>query len=230
MNSTRRQLLSTLAVSAGGIAGCLGGTSSSEGASESSTEGRPPNVPDDQSATDPPRVVRRSASTRPPIRHPEFEADDSETARSRVRSRHPTSRLIDSESTARQLVVDGDDSEISAFVSATEFDSETLYLQTNPVGDCFELSLCYVSWHDETIRTDYGRVVRPYEDRCSADTTVLESWLIRLPVALDADSISSFGSSTGSSRCHRAGSDRRSNGSRPAAENSSTTPNGSGSR
>jgi len=231
MESTRRQLLSAIPIATGGIAGCLGGTGSSEQSSESSPEGRRRNIPDDQSATDPPRVVRRSAS-QPAIRHPEFDSEDPETSESRFRGRHTTPRLIDSESTAQRLVVDGDDSEFSAFVSATEFDSETLYLQTNPVGDCFDLSLCYISWHDETIRTEYGRVVRPYDDPCSADRTVLKSWLIRLPVALDADSINSFASSSGSSRCYRARSDRRSNGSRPAAENAAnaSAENGSVSR
>jgi hypothetical protein len=231
--TTRRQLLTAITVAAGGVAGCLGATSSSGRSSESSTEGRRSDIPDDQLATDPPRVIRRSESTQPAIRPPDSE-DDSEASRPRHRGHHTTPTLIDTESTAQQLIVDGDDSELSAFVSATEFETETLFLQTNPVDDCFELTLCYVSWHEDQITTDYSRVVRPYEDRCSGDRTVLESWLIRLPVALDADSINSFGSSTGGGRCHRTGvgTDHGSNGSRPAADNrgNASADHGSASR
>ena len=248
MNShTRRRVLavaSTAAVATAGLAGCLGAESSSS-RSHSSTEGRGRTVPDEQATTEPPMLVRRSGSDaeRPAIRLAEDEADEADD-RSPFRGHYSWTTLVDSASMADRLIADGpndssngsadsrdgsDDRrvDLASFVAETEFDSESLFLETHRVEQCFELSLCYISWQSNEIRTDYGRVVRPYDEQCTADVNVFESRLIRLPVALDADETGGYGSTTRSGRCLRARKrterDRtdRSTDSRPPTNNGS---------
>lgn len=244
---TRREVLAVAAAATGGVAGCLG-SESSVSRSGSSTEGPGRTVPDEQATTEPPLLFRRDDAEQPPIRlvdtgerEDDSEADDE---RGRDHDHHPQYRVIDSASIADRLVDDapdgtdasddgGDDTDLASFVSETDFDAETLYLETRQVEQCFRLSLCYISWQDNEIRTDYGRVVRPYDEQCTVDANVFESRLFRLPVALDADEINGFGSSTSSSRCDRA--ERRANESRanqstesgPRTNDSTQPPNGS---
>ena len=236
---TRRQFLAVTAVATGGVAGCLG-SESSVSRSGSSTEGPGRTVPDEQATTEPPLLFRRGEADQPPIRLAENEDEgDSGADDERVRGhdRHPQYRVIDSASMADRLVDNTTDSsgdgDLESFVSSTAFDSETLYLETRQVEQCFRLSLCYISWQDNEIRTDYGRLLRPYDERCSVDATAFESRLFRLPVALDADEVNGYGSSTSSSRCHLA--ERRATGnrsnqsteSRPQTNSSSQSTNGS---
>lgn len=250
---TRRRVLtvvSAAAVATTGLAGCLGSESSSS-RSESATEGPGRNIPDEQAATEPPMLLRRTDADRPPIRLAE-NSDDEGDSRSWMDDYHPQTTVVDSASLADQLVDDapdgtdasddgGDDTDLASFVSETDFDAETLYLETRQVEQCFRLSLCYISWQDNEIRTDYGRVVRPYDEQCTADTNAFESRLFRLPVALNADEITGYGSSTSSSRCDRAESranesrdnesrDNQSTESRPETNDSTQSPNGSESK
>lgn len=235
---TRRQFLAVTAVATGGVAGCLGSESSTS-RSGSATEGPGRAVPDEQATTDPPMLFRRTDANQPPIRLAE-NGDDEGDSRSRMDEYHPQTALVDAASLAEQLVDDApdsgdsdDDTDLASFVSETDFDAETLYLETRQVEQCFRLSLCYISWQDNEIRTDYGRVVRPYDEQCTADANAFESRLFRLPVALDADEITGYGSSTSSSRCHlaeRRASGNRSNQStesRPRTNDSTQSPNGS---
>ena len=239
---TRREVLAAAAVATVGLAGCLSGEGSSS-RSHASTEGPDRTVPEEQTTTDPPMLIRRGDTDRPPIRLADNGGDETDD-RSPFDEHYPETTLIDSTSMAERLVDDtsdsgngsadsGDDTDLVSFVSETSFDTESLYLETKQVEQCFRLSLCYISWQDNEIRTDYGRVVRPYDEQCTADVTVFESRLIRLPVALDADEITGYGSSTSSSRCHLA--ERRATGnrsnqsteSRPRTNDSTQSPNGS---
>jgi hypothetical protein len=202
---TRRHLLHVATAIAGGLAGCSqftgGEASSTRSVSSGGSAG-----PDADALTDPPMVRRRAAEQ--PIRLGDRERTDS-PGRDRLSSRDQY-EVIDARSTADRLAVaDGLDAEaVSSFVAATDFDSETLYLETRSVEECFRLRLCHISWQSDEVHTDYVRPLRPYDERCRADEHVFESRLIRLPVALDAESVRSYGSSiSGSSRC-RGGSRR----------------------
>ncbi|MFB6292714.1 MAG: hypothetical protein ABEH60_00445 [Halonotius sp.] len=211
---TRRQLLTVLGGLAGGLAGCAGESVES---SRSVSETHRPTVPDDNAAVDPPMLRRRSTATQPPLRLRGDEAPQpADDAAHRLE--RTTNEVIDTAATADRLVstgtdgvgdVDvgdddtGDESELSTFIAATDFETETLYLETIRIEQCYRLSLCFVSWQDADIRTAYGRRLRPYDEQCVADRTVAESRLFRLPVALDADAINGLGTSIRSGRCPR---------------------------
>lgn len=226
---TRRRVLGAAAAAVGGTAGCLGSESRSS-ESHSGTEGPGRTIPDEQTATDPPTLFRRTDSEQSPIhlRSPDEEPD---TERPGDRGRHLETTLVGSASTADRLVVASDDSdELASFVSSTVFDTESLYLETKRIEACFRLSLCYITWQDG-IRTAYSRELRPYDEQCSVETNAIESRLIRLPVALDEDSVTSYGSSVGGGRCRRVETTpaNSSNETQRPPENRSQSPNGSGS-
>jgi hypothetical protein len=101
--------------------------------------------------------------------------------------------------------VDGE--RLEAFVSETAFDSETLYLQSLRVEECFRLELCRIGWGGGEVQTDYGRSLRTYDERCEAEIRRFESWLIRIPEALDGESVSSYGTSVGGGGCEAAPGD-----------------------
>jgi len=240
---TRRRLLTAATTLIGGVAGCLGSRTVSR-SSESSTERSGRRIPE-QAATDPAVLFRRGDADRPPIRFVDEDGDGDDgngTDGPPWQHDHYTgTKVIDNAATADRLAVDSDASDraestdLSTFRSETDFENETLYLENRRLRQCYRLSLCYISW-DTGIETDYGRLLRPYDEPCAVDTRVFESRLIRLPVALDADEINRFGSSTSSSRCRlerrRTEGNRtsRSNGSRPSTDNGarSSIENGSG--
>ncbi|WP_135853972.1 hypothetical protein [Halorussus salinus] len=205
---TRRHLLHVATAITGGLAGCSRFTGG-ESSSTRSVSGEESAPPDADSLTDPPMVRRRAAEV--PIRFGDSDRESGESPERDRRSSLDRYEVIDARSTADRLAVaDGIDGEpVSSFVSATDFDSETLYLETQQVEECFRLRLCSISWQSNKIQTDYVRPLRPYDERCTADEPAFESRLIRLPVALDADAVNSYGSSiSGRSRCDGGGSVR----------------------
>ncbi|UPV77140.1 hypothetical protein M0R89_23130 (plasmid) [Halorussus limi] len=219
---TRRRLLHVATVTIGGLAGCSQFTGG-EASSTRSVSNDGVTIPESDTATDPPMVRRRAAV--PPIRLTDLDSEPTETPQWESAPRLNQYEVIDSQSRARRLTVaDGvGGDELSSFISATNFDSETLYLETQQVKECFRLQLCYVSWQSKKIQTDYTRTLRPYDESCTADGHVFESRLVRLPVALDAKSINSYGSSIGGSgRCNRSGSARSEGAS--GSSDSTTTP------
>jgi hypothetical protein len=226
---TRRRVLAVAAAAAGSTAGCLGSESSSS-ESHSGTEGPGRTIPDEQTTTDPATLFRRAEAERAPIHLRSPDAEESNDDEPTDRGRHLQTVLVGSASKADRLVVGSDDSneELASFVSSTNFDTESLYLETKQIEACFRLSLCYITWQDG-IRTAYSREIRPYDELCSVDTKALESRLIRLPVALDEGSINSYGSSVGGGRCRRVETApaNSSNESRRPSENRSQPPNGS---
>lgn len=143
----------------------------------------------------------------PPIGFETDETRDPDASTLRGPVARLANELIDTSSKAEEVsVADGfDRKRVSSFVAETDFDSETLYLESKRVRECFELRLCGISWDSDRVRTHYVRSLRPYDEYCAVDERVAESRLIRLPVALDARSVSSYGSSTsGSGSCDEA--------------------------
>lgn len=217
---TRRQVLSAATLLTFGITGCVG---ESTEVSQSATESNRYRPPDGEYVADPPMVTARSTATQPPIGYQDAASADT-TADNRE---HQRSRIvIDSPSSAERLVArDGVSAEtLHEFVDATDFASETLYLDVQPIKQCFTLSLCYISWQETEIRTAYARRLRSYDAACAADTQARTARLLRLPVALRAESITSRGGRTRSGRCLRAG-DADTNTS--AATDTATTPQSS---
>ncbi|MCU4802219.1 hypothetical protein OB920_17730 [Halobacteria archaeon HArc-gm2] len=221
---TRRRFLHVAAAAAGGFAGCSQFAEDSAQSTRTATEGARPDPSASNTATDPPTLLVRADTAWPPVRLDDPDRESPETPERDHISGRITNEVIGSQSRADQLTVtDGvtaggvgereetdvngnggaDAAEaVSAFVAETDFDSETIYLQSTRVRECFRLQLCHVSWQSDSVDTDYTQQLRPYDERCEADTHVYESRLIRLPVALDEESVNSYSTGIGGSgRC-----------------------------
>lgn len=88
------------------------------------------------------------------------------------------------------------------FLADTDYESETVYVETRSVRECYSLSLCNVSWTQSSIHTYYGSVYRDADVACDVDATDAVSTLIRIPEVLDPDAVRNHGSGWGSSGCH----------------------------
>jgi len=226
---TRRRLLQAATVAAAGLAGCSGlvgeESSSTRSVSESGAT-----LPNGTAESDPEFVLVRANTDRPPLRLVERDAEPTESRPRERRYRRIRSEVIDTASRAEQLeVADGaGGASVASFVSETAFESETLYLDTRSVEECFRLELCTVSWTADEVSTSYARPLRPYDEPCGADEEVYESRLIRIPDAIDGDDVNSFSSSvSGSGRCDErvaAGAQGAGDGGEPT----DTTPDGGG--
>ena len=202
---TRRHLLQTATAVAAGLAGCGGLTGEESSSSHSASEGTGTTISNGNRETDPEVVLLRTGGDSPPIRLEDGDEQPTGSDRWSRQSHRHSHAIVDSRSRAEKLfVADIPDAEsVSSFLSATDFDAETLYLETIGVAECFRLELCSTSWAAGEVQTDYVRQNRPYDERCSADAEVLESRLIRTPASLDADEVNSYGSSiSGRGRCH----------------------------
>lgn len=165
-------------------------------------------------------ILVRADTAWPPVLLDDPDRERPETPERDHVSGHITNEVIGSQSRADRLTVTdgvtagGEETEtdgeggadaagaVSAFVAETDFETESLYLQSSRVSECFRLRLCHVSWQSDSVDTDYTRQLRPYDERCEADAHVFESRLIRLPVALDGDGVHSYSSGIGGSgRC-----------------------------
>lgn len=191
---TRRRLLrAAAAATTAALAGC-NGLSGEESSSTRVSEGGT-TLPGGSSTDGPETLFVRADTAARPIRlgDPGEETPD----RGERRRRRREIEIVDSEETAAELTTaDGvDGADIKAFVGATDFDAETLLLQTSRPEACYRLRLCSVSWTDSEVQTDYVRRLRPYDERCAADETVFESRLVRIPAAIDADSVNLYSSS-----------------------------------
>ncbi|MFU1783564.1 hypothetical protein ACM16X_19545 [Haloarcula japonica] len=120
-------------------------------------------------------------------------------------SRRLESEIIDTAAKADRVTVaeDADRSEVRNFLDETDFDTETVYIQTVMIEECFQLTLCQIRWTADTITTDYGRVGRPYDEPCAAGNKVYAVWCIRIPDTVNADDISRSSSSIGGNSCER---------------------------
>lgn len=181
-----------------GLAGCSGfGSSSSESSDEV------PGTSGPNTRTDPEAHLIRIDTDRPPVWLEATGGGDGGRPTRSDRNRHTDHHVIDSESRSDRLTVaDGVDRDaLDDFRNATSFDSETLYLETQQVEECFRLDLCQISWGKQEVTTDYGRLVRPYDERCAVDEYVFEARLIRIPDAIEADRVNSYGSGVGRGAC-----------------------------
>ncbi|WP_137684714.1 hypothetical protein [Haloarcula mannanilytica] len=168
--------------------------STSESTGTASADDSPPET---GTETDPAAVVTRVDTDRLPVW-----MDGSRPTEDR-NSPRLESEVIDSASKAARITVadDVDRSPIDSFLDATDFETETVYLQSVLVEECFRLTLCQISWMTDNISTDYGRVTRPYTDPCTAGNELYAVWFIRIPEPINADDISSYSSSIGGSAC-----------------------------
>lgn len=204
---TRRRLLLGAAGLTAALTGCTGLSDQGE-QSATRTAGEQPRDPGGGRDTDPETVRIRSGSERVPVWMGQPGDDDGRPRRGE-RGRHRASGVIDTAERADRIRAADPDARatVRSFLDGTEFGSETVYMETNGVEECYELSLCHVAWSPGQIETDYARRLRPYDEACSADTEIAETWLIRIPAPLDEAQVNSFASSIGSGRCERGRSD-----------------------
>lgn len=199
VSATRRSLLHTASGLAALLTGCTGlfegRTESTRTASERDGSG----APGASGASDPETVVARVDTDRRPV----WISDDGSRPTPDPHTRRLVSEVIDSGSKANRIAVaaDVDRAAIDTFLEETDFESETIYLQSVIVEECFRLELCQIHWGADSISTDYGRRSRPFDDPCEADNELYSVWFIRIPQAIDADDVSSYSSSVGGSPC-----------------------------
>lgn len=193
--ATRRHLLRSAAALAGvgAVAGCGGSASSSSSASNA-----PNDEPPDDAVPDPPAVVLRAPRGVAVLR----EGGDTDTAATDEGRGWSHTLVADADTAASMSVADvAGAASARQFLAETDFDAETVYIERHVVGECYEQRLCWIRWTDEEIETSYARVLRPADAACSADDRVGTTHLIRLPAALDPDSISHFSSGSRAGVC-----------------------------
>jgi hypothetical protein len=233
---TRRALLHGAAGLTTALAGC-GGLLDGSG---ESTRTVPPDErdggPGSGSATDPERLLLRVDTDRSPIWLAESSGGTGGRPTPSRRDRWRDAIIVDESARADRIsvaeTVDGD--RIESFLAATDFDSETVYVEMGAVEECFRLELCQVSWTPTELSTDYTRRSRPYTERCAADGWVIEARLIRIPDAIEADDVNSYSSSIGAGVCDRrrgraageAGSESEAASERPTQTATATVDSG----
>ena len=202
---TRRAFLHGAAGLATALAGCSGLLDGSTESTRTVPRDGSDGGPGSGSATDPAALLLRVNADRPPIwlAKPNGEAGGRPTASERDRWRE--SIVIDDSARADRLgVVETVDRErIESFFAATDFTSETVYVEMGAVEECFRLDLCHISWTSTEISTDYTRRTRSYTERCAVDEWVIEARLIRIPDTIEAENVNGYSSSVGTGACDR---------------------------
>lgn len=203
----RRESLAALTGAAASLAGCSGfGSGSSESSPTPAADGEPTgDGPGHGSTGDPDTLLVRTGTERPPLWLTDGD-DDGRPAADERRHYHD-SEVLDTVSRADSLtaVESVDASRVDDFLDATDFGTETLYLETTQVEACFELMLCRIAWGPRRVSTDYGRRTLPWDEPCEADERVFEARLIRIPDAISADDVNSHSSSIGGNPCGAGG-------------------------
>ncbi|WP_018257584.1 hypothetical protein [Halomicrobium katesii] len=203
----RRESLAAFAGVAAALAGCSGyGSATSESTATRGAEGEiDTDAPGTGSATDPEMVRVREATDRAPLWLADRDGEtDRERGSHRERRRHSRT-VVDTPARAERLrVADGVDADgLDSFLSETDLDGQTLYLESVEVRACFELALCRIEWQPDEVSTDYARTQLPYDTRCEVDDHVFEARLVRIPASLSADEVRGYGSSIGTAGCQR---------------------------
>lgn len=223
----RRESLALVAGAVTSLAGCSGFAGSSSGGSESGPRRTVADGPSSGTETDPETVFVRAATDRQPVWLVDPDREDGGRPTPRPGDRHIESAVIDSQARADRVAVDPavDDGEVTSFLRATEFESETAFIETIRVEECFRLDLCHVSWRPQEISTDYTRQTRDWTESCAVDEWVFEARLLRIPDAIDADGIRTESTSVGTGACRRGGEVR---GTRSQSGTGESTPADSG--
>lgn len=202
MPSTRRHTLRSAAGALAALAGC-----SAENRSRKDTTPSPHGPPAD-ALTDPPALTLRNPEAAPVVTRGTPTPTEDE-------GRFWGHRLVVDDETASTLTVadvEGAD-RAREFLDATDFEGETVYVEQREIGECYERTLCWVKWTDSSIETAYSRGFRDADVACETDAKDVVAHLIRLPVALDPDRISGYGSQTTSGHCRSPDEDRTGEGS-----------------
>lgn len=197
---TRRHALHGAVALLTGLAGCSGSGSSSRSNTATPTERGYP----DDAVTAPEHYSLRSPDETPPVLHPADQptADD-ETDETGERPDYRHHRFITTPETVEALAfgdVDGVDG-AKQFLTATDFEQETVYLEQRAIPACYTLDLCYVRWGPDDIETQSARQLRPADVACEADAQEVLATFIRIPAAIDPDDVSGYGSGTSSGEC-----------------------------
>lgn len=236
---TRRALLH----GAAGLTTALAGCSGLLGGEDESTRTIPADEPDDGpesgSVTDPETLQVRVDTDRPPIWLAESNGDADGRPTASERERWRDAIIVDESARIDRIGVAEtvDRNRVESFLAATDFETETVYIEMGAVEACFRLEFCQVSWTPTELSTDYARRSRPYTERCAVDEWVIEAWLIRIPDAIDADDVNGYSSSTGSGACDRGrgraegeiGRDSASDSERPTRTTTETETTATGS-
>lgn len=194
---TRRRLLRGAAAALlAGAAGCNGEAGRSETVTPG--EGR-------FDGTVPEHYSLRNSENEPPLRldPPEGTATGTERASLERHVREVRGFVAGEEAANRVAFADVEGADgARRFLADTDYESETVYVETRSVRECYSLSLCTVSWTRSSIRTHYGSVHRDADVACDVDAKDAVSTLIRIPEALDPDAVHRHGSGWSSSGCH----------------------------
>ncbi|WP_226012168.1 hypothetical protein [Halomicrobium salinisoli] len=226
---TRRRALHGAAGLVAALAGCSGtGFAESESTRSSTPTAAARDASGRNSETDPPLVTIRSDADRPPV----WFADEDGGGRATAGERHyhGDRTVIDGADRAERVRVAGgvDAEPVRSFLDETDFEAETVYLEVNRVEECFRLELCRIQWQSDEVQTDYGRVLRPYDERCEADAKVYEARLIRIPDAIDHEDVHGYGSSVGGGACGERVARARAGGDSSSVADSNDSASGSG--
>lgn len=203
----RRAALSLVAGAAASLAGCGGFTGSASESSEVPSEGETvTDGPSSGTATAPESLLVRVDTARQPIWLADADGTGSERPTPRPDQYHIESTIVDSESKMDRFSVapEVDEERVDSFLEATDFDAETVFLETIRVEECFRLELCRISWQPRKVSTDYVRRGRSWNEACAVDTRIFEARLIRIPDRVQANKVRAGSTSIGGSQCtHR---------------------------
>ncbi|MEA5388598.1 hypothetical protein VB779_17245 [Haloarculaceae archaeon H-GB11] len=222
---TRRRVLQAATGLATGLAGCLDGTAESTRTSTAAAD-QGASGPANGKLSDPETVSLRATADRIPVWLPDGDSNDDEWPTQD--SRYGDHVVIDAQKRADRVeIADLPDSERArTFLDETDYAAETVYLETMRIEECFRLELCHVSWASDSVGTDYARDVRSWDEACAADERVAESWLIRIPDAIDRDEVHGYSSSMGTGSCSHGPSGETGGGASTGGANAGTNGGG----
>lgn len=214
---TRRGLLAVASGYLGaGLAGCfgtdIGGSSSSHrtrtdlGGNYSSTHEY--EVRFARAESDDPFVFRdEDAAT-------EFEANGGDDPH---HARLDATFFVLDDAAADDLRIETAADELRSFVTATDFDSESILIQQQPIGDCFYREVTGVEARDDDFHVHMCRWLKDPTAPCEADRDVMEAIVLRVARPY-GERPSSRGSSE-SAVCRGAGPGRDTSGNRTSSGN-----------
>lgn len=205
VSPTRRALLHGSVGLATAIAGCSGLLDESTDSTRTATSGVTDDGPVSGSVTDPETLLLRVDTDRPPVWLAQLNNEDTGRPTASDQARLRDSIVVDDSARADRVGVVGtvDRDQVESFFAATDFESETVFVEMSGVEECFQLDLCRISWTPTEISTDYVRRTRSYTERCGVDKQVIEARFIRIPDTIEADNVNSYSSSAGTGACGR---------------------------